>query len=222
MESLLTRYTPPYDPRFPVVCFEERPCFLLGNVVEGLAPQPAAGSKPGQAAKEPYAYSKQGSGCLLAAVEPLTGQRLYQVRGQRTQREYTQFMQQLAAHYPQATKIRLVQDNLNTHLLSPFYDCLPAAMAPQLAARFEVYYTPKGGSWLNQMELDFSALARQCLKRRIPTQAQLAYQVHTWSRQRQAQRVPIRWQFSVTHARQTLNSQYCKVNKANKHYAITS
>ena len=125
---------------------------------------PTAGSKPGQAAKEHYAYSKQGSCCLLAAVEPLTGQRLYQVRGQRTKRAYTQFMQQLAAHYPQATKIRLVQDNLNTHALSTCYDCLPAAMAPQLAARFAVYYPPKGGSWLNQMELDFSALARQCLK----------------------------------------------------------
>ena len=91
-------------------------------------------------------------------------------------------MQQLAARYPQAEKIRLVQDNLNTHALSTCYSCLPAAMAHQLAARFAVYYPPKGGSWLNQMELDFSALARQCLQRRIPPQAQLAYQVHTWSR----------------------------------------
>ena len=90
MESLLTLYAQPYDPRFPVVCFEERPCFLLGNVVEGLAPQPAGAGKPGQPAKVHYAYSKHGSCCLLAAVEPLTGQRLYQVRGQRTKRAYTQ------------------------------------------------------------------------------------------------------------------------------------
>lgn len=222
METLLTLYAQPYDARFPVVCFDERPCFLLGDVVEGLAPQPAQPGKKGQPAKQHYAYSKHGSCCVLAAVEPLTGQRLYQVRSRRTKREYTQFMQQLAARYPQAAKIRLVQDNLNTHALSTFYDCLPAAMAEKLAARFEVHYTPKCGSWLNQIELDFSALSRQCLNRRIPTQAQLAYQVYSWSHQRQAQAVKIHWQFTVSQARQTLNSQYCKVNRANKHYAQTS
>jgi hypothetical protein len=89
-------------------------------------------------------------------------------------------------------------------------------MAPRLAARFEVYYTPKGGSWLHQLELDFSALARQSLQRRMPTQAHRTSQVPTWSRQRQAQRVTIRWQFTVADARQTRNSQYGKVNKANK------
>ena len=95
-------------------------------------------------------------------------------------------------------------------------------MAQRFAERFEVYYTPKCGSWLNQIERDFSALARQCLKRRIPTQAQLAYQVYCWSRQRQAQGIQIHWQFSVTDARQTLNSQYCEVRKMNKKYAKTS
>ncbi len=216
LEALLALYARPYDPLFPVVCFDERPCFLLGDVVEGLAPQ------PGKPAKEHYAYSKHGSCCVLAAVEPLTGQRLYQVRAQRTKREYTQFMQRLAAHYPHATKIQLVQDNLNTHTLSSFYDCLPAAMAQRLAERFELCYTPKCGSWLNMIELDFSALSRQCLKRRIPTQAQLAYQVCCWSQQRQAQAVKIHWQFTVTQARQTLNSQYQKVKKVNKIYAKTS
>ena len=216
LEALLLLYARPYQARFPVVCFDERPCFLLGDVVEGLAPQ------PGKPAREHYAYTKHGSCCVLAAVEPLTGQRLYQVRAQRTKREHTQFMQQLAARYPQAEKIRLVQDNLNTHALSSFYDCLPAAMAQRLADRFEVYYTPKCGSWLNQIELDFSALSRQCLKRRIPTQAQLAYQVYCWSRQRQAQQVKIHWQFTIADARQTLNSQYQKVKKRNSIYANTS
>lgn len=222
MESLLRLYARPYDPRFPVVCFDERPCFLLGDVVEGLAPQPAQPAKKGQPAKEHYAYCKHGSCCVLAAVEPLTGQRLYQVRSRRTKREYTQFRQRLAARYPEAEKIRLVQDKLNTHALSTFYDCLPAAMAEKLAARFEVYYTPKCGSWLNQIELDFSALSRQCLKRRIPTQAQLAHQVYCWSRQRQQQGVKIHWQFTPEQARQTLNSQYRKVNRANKCYTKTS
>jgi hypothetical protein len=152
-------------------------------------------------------------------VEPLTGQRLYQVRARRTKREYTQFMQQPAARYPQAEKTWLAQGRLNTHALSMLYDYIPAAMAEKLAARFEVYYTPKCGSWLNQIELDFSALSRQCLNRRILIQAQLAYQVYCWSHQRQQQKVKTRWQFTATQARQTLNSQYCK---ANKHYAKTS
>jgi len=171
LEAVLDLYAQPYAARFPVVCFEERPCFLLGDVVEGLAPQ------PGRPAKQPYAYTKHGACCVLAAVEPLPGRRLYQVREQRTKREFTQFLQQLAARYPHAEKMRLVLDNLNTHALSTFYDCLPAAQARQLADRFDFCYTPKGGSWLHLIELDFSALSRPCLKRRLPTQAQLAYQV---------------------------------------------
>lgn len=182
---------------------------MLGDVVEGLAPQ------PGKPAREHYADTQHGRCCVLAAVEPLTGQRLYQVRAQRTKRAYTQVMQQLAARYPQAEKIRLVQDNLNPPALSSFYDGLPAALAQRLADRFEVSYTPKCGSWLNQSELDFSALSRQCLKRRSPTQAPLAYQVYCWSRQRQARHVKIHWQFTSADARQTLNSQYQKVKKGN-------
>ncbi len=216
MEDVLDIYERPHNPQHPVVCFDERPCFLCGDVVGGLAPQ------PGKPAKEHYACSKHGSCCALAAVEPLTGQRLSQVRSQRTKRGHTQFMQQLAARCPQATKIRLVQDNLNTHALSTFCDCLPAAMAQRLAERFEVYYTPKCGSWLNQLERDFSALSRQCLKRRMPTQAPLAYQVCCWRRERQAQGVKICWQFTVAQARQTLNSQYCKVKQVNQIYQKTS
>jgi hypothetical protein len=216
LEVLLALSARAYDPRFPLVCFEERPCLLLGDVVEGLAPP------PGRAAKEPYAYRKQGACCVLAAIAPLTGRRLYQVRGQRTKRAYTPFRQRRAAHYPDAEKIRLGQDNLNTHLLRTFYDWLPAALARKLAERFEVCYPPKAASWLNRIELDFSALARQCLQRRIPTQAQLAYQVYCSSRQRQQQEVKIRWQFPPEQARQTLHSQYGKVNKANKKYANAS
>jgi len=216
LEAVLDLYARAYAARFPLVCFDERPCFLLGDVVEGLAPP------PGTPAKQHYAYTKHGSCCVLAAVEPLTGRRLYQVRAQRTKREFTQLLQQLAARYPQAEKIRLVLDKLNTHALSSFYDCLPAAQARWLADRFEFCYTPKGGSWLNRIELDFSALARQCLKRRIPTQAHLAYQVYCWSRQRHEQGLRLHWQFTVEQARQALNSQYQKVNRANKKYQNTS
>jgi len=132
MEQLLTLYALPYQAAFPVVCFDERPCFLIGDVIERRALQ------TGQVTKEHYAYEKNGSCCLLAAIEPLTGQRLAQVHAQRTKKEYTLFMQALAAQYPTATKIRLVQDNLNTHNFSSFYQHLPADQAQQLSQRFEL------------------------------------------------------------------------------------
>ncbi len=139
------------------------PCFLIGDVVAPLTLQ------PGRIGKEHYAYEKLGSCALLASIEPLTGQRLALVLPQRTKKEYTQFCQALAAAYPTAIKIRLVQDNLNTHNASSFYEHLPAEEAFALAQRFEFYYTPKSASWLNMIEIEFSALSRACLDRRIPT-----------------------------------------------------
>lgn len=111
MEHLLALYALPYDPAYPVVCYDERPCFLIGDTVEPRALQ------SGQVRKEHYAYAKLGACALRAAIEPLTGKRLAQVHAQRTKRAYTQFCQALAAQYPTAVKIRLVQDNLNTHVL---------------------------------------------------------------------------------------------------------
>jgi len=215
METLLNLYAQPYDARYPVVCFDERPCFLIGDVVEGLAPQ------PGRIAKQHYSYSKHGSSVVLGAVEPLAGRRLLSVYNQRTKKEYTQFMQALAALYPDAVKIQLVQDNLNTHSPNAFYEQLPAAEAAALAARFDFYYTPKCASWLNMIELEFSALSRQCLNRRIPTQAQLRTQVLAWTAARNQGGVKIHWQFTSFQARQTLNSQYCKVNANNLKYKTT-
>ena len=123
----------------------------------------------GKVAKEHYAYEKKGSCALLAAIEPLTGRRLAQIRSRRTKKEFALFCQSLAAEYPQATKLRLVLDNLNTHDKSAFYENLPADEAFALAQRFEFYYTPKSASWLNMIEIEFSALAPLCLNRRIPT-----------------------------------------------------
>jgi hypothetical protein len=116
MEQILWLYALPYDPLYPVVCFDERPCFLIGDIVEPLAMQ------SGQVRKEHYAYSKHGSCALLAAIEPLTGNRLAQVHDRRTKKEFTLFCQSLAAIYPEAKKIRLVLDNLNTHNFSAFYE----------------------------------------------------------------------------------------------------
>jgi hypothetical protein len=215
MERLLWLYALPYDRRFPVLCFDERPCFLIGEVVEALALQ------SGQVRKEHYAYEKFGSCALLGAVEPLSGRRLAQVHHQRTRLEYTLFMRQVASSFPDAEKIRIVQDNLNTHHTSSFYAHLPADEAFALAQRFEFYYTPKSASWLNMIEIEFSALARQCLHRRIPTQERLAQEVLALVKERNDQQIRINWQFSITSARSKLNSHYCHVLPVNQKFSET-
>jgi len=157
MERILWLYALPYDRYYPIVCFDERPCFLVGEEIDPLPLQSS------RVRKEHYAYEKNGSCVLLAAIEPLMGKRMAQVYQQRTKKEYTLFCQALAAAYPKAKKIRLVPDNLNTHKASAFYENLPAAEAFALAQRFEFHYTPKSASWLNMIEIEFSAVSRQCL-----------------------------------------------------------
>ena len=130
-------------------------------------------------------------------------------------------MQELAAAYPSATKIHLVQDNLNTHNFSSFYQHLPADQAYQLAQRFELYYTPKSASWLNMIEIEFSVLARKCLNRRIPTQDQLQSEVLAFFKDRMEKQVKINWQFSIDKARKTLNRHYQKVNLDNVKFQET-
>lgn len=215
MERILALYALSYDPRFPVVCFDERPCFLIG---ETLVPQPM---QPGKVRKEHYAYEKHGSCTLLAAIEPLTGRRLAQVHRRRTKREYTIFCQALAAIYPEAHKIRLIQDNLNTHNASSFYEHLPADEAFALAERFEFVYTPKCASWLNMIECEFAVVSRQCLNRRIATMEKLEAEVLALMDERDRKRVLIHWQFSIQKARTTLNRHYTKVHPDNEKYKET-
>lgn len=207
MEELLHLYSLPYDPLFPLICFDERPCFLIGEVMAPLNPQ------PGRTAKEHYAYTKNGSCCLLACIEPLTGARLGQVHPQRTKREYALFLKALAAKYPDALKIRLVQDNLNTHCLSALYETFEAQEAFALAQRFEFHFTPKSASWLNMIEIEFSALSRQCLSRRIPTREMLEREVITLIQERERKGIEINWQFSLQTARDKFNSQYQHIRK---------
>lgn len=212
MEQLLWLYALPYDPQYPVICFDERPCFLIGDRIEPLVMQ------TGQVRKEHYAYEKHGSCTLFAAIEPLTGFRLAQVHRQRTKKEYTLFCQALAAEFPDAIKIRLVQDNLNTHDVSAFYENLPADEAWALAERFEFYFTPKSASWLNMIEIEFSVLTRQCLARRIPTMEQLEREVLALVTERNAKQIKINWQFSLHSARAKLNSHYVKVHSDNLNF----
>jgi DDE superfamily endonuclease len=209
LEQLLYLYARPYDERYPVVCFDERPCFLIGERVEGLA------MKAGQTAREHYSYVKNGSCALLMGIEPKTGQRLARVYGRRTKQEYAQFLRELAMQYPQAEKIRLVQDNLNTHNLSSLYETFPAAEAFALSQRFEFYPTPKSGSWLNMIEIEFSALARQCLDRRIPTQEKLDAEIQAVVTEREQRGIQIDWQFSLESARTKFSRHYQQVQAGN-------
>jgi len=215
MEELLALYAEPQDPEMPVICFDERPCFLIGETVAALP------MTTGKVEKEHYAYEKNGSCTLLAAIEPLTGQRLALVRTQRTKKEYAEFCQALVAAWPEAKKIRLVQDNLNTHNASSFYEHLPAEEAFALAQKIEFHYTPKSASWLNMIEIEFSALARECLHRRIATQELLESEVLALVKERAEKQIKINWQFSLKTAREKLNSHYSRVNAENTKYKPT-
>ena len=214
MERILWLYALAYDPDYPVVCFDERPCFLIGDKVDPIAMQ------EGKVRKEHYAYEKNGSCTLFAAIEPLTGNRLGQVHRYRTRKEFTLFCQALAAIYPDAKKIRLVLDNLNTHNSGAFYAHLPADEAFALAQRFDFWFTPKSASWLNMIEIEFSALARLCLNRRIPTIEKLASEVLAFFDDRARKRIKINWQFSIEVCREKFNARYSIVNDANSKFKI--
>jgi len=202
MEQVLDIYEQPYDPRRPVVCFDERPCQLLGDV---LMPLPM---KPGRVERQDYHYKRNGTCVVLMAVEPLAGQRIVKVTEQKTKKDYAKFMKNLALQYPDADKIVLVQDNLNTHNPSSFYEIFDAPEAFALSQRFEMLYTPKKASWLNMAEIELSALSKQCLDRRIGQKRILAKEVLAWSAKRNRLQTKITWHFTKSKARNKLNKAY--------------
>ncbi len=215
MENILRLYRLDYDEKYPLICFDERPCFLIGDVIEGLD------AKSGQVRKEHYEYEKNGSCALLLAIEPLTGKRIATVYDQRRKIEYAEFMQLVAQEFPKAEKIRLIQDNLNTHNESSFYENMVAQKAAELAQRFEFHYTPKKGSWLNAVEIEFSAIARAALNQRIPTKEILTQRIAAIVKERQEKQIKIEWKFDMTAARTKMNKHYVKVNKMNEIYKET-
>lgn len=215
MERILWLYGLPLDEEFPVVCFDERPCFLIGETVAGIE------MKSGEPKREDFSYQKKGSCALLATIEPLTGLRIADVFARRTKREFALHLQKVAAKYPKAKKIRMVLDNLNTHNESSFYETFSAEEAFRLSQLFEFYHTPKKASWLNMIEIEFSALSRLCLDRRIPSQAQLEQEVLAIVKERTEKQIKIDWQFSVEKARKKLNRHYEEVNSDNSKYQET-
>jgi len=215
MEKILAVYARPYNHKNPVICYDERPCFLIGEIVKGLA------MKAEQVKKEHYAYEKLGSCNLLATIEPLTGKRIFEVTDQRRKIEFALHFQKVEREFPEAEKITVILDNLNTHNESSFYEAFEATEAKRLSDKFEFIYTPPKASWLNIIEIEFSAISRLCLDRRIPSKAELERQVMAIGTEREEKAIKINWQFSIETAREKLNRHYKKVNPDNEKYLIT-
>lgn len=203
MEDLLDLYELPYDPLCPVVCYDELPFQLLGDV---LVPIPM---KPGKIYRYDHHYKREGTCSILLAVEPLAGWRFAQVRKRRTKIDYAQFMQaMIAARYDHVRRVRLVEDNLNTHSAGSFYQAFEPQTAHDLKGRFEPHHTPKKASWLNMAELELSVLGRQCLGRRIGDQNVLDQEVSAWVNERNQKAVTLNWGFTTNDARTKLQRHY--------------
>jgi len=202
MEDVLALYHLPFDAKRPVVCLDELPFQMLGDVVEPLL------MKTGSLKKFDYEYRRCGVASVFVAFEPLTGKRLVRVYRRRTKADYCRFAREVAEVWASAEAIVLVQDNLNTHHAGSFYENLPPEKAYALTKCFEFHYTPKKGSWLNMAELELSALSRQCLARRIPDIDTLSRQLESIVKERNKLEIKAKWQFTVENAREKLNRHY--------------
>jgi hypothetical protein len=203
MEDVLEVYHRPYDAHRPVVCMDEASKQLIAEVRE---PLPA---KPGSVAKQDSEYERRGTANLFMAVEPLAGKRTVQVTDRRTKVDWAQFIKfLLLTVYPKVAIVVLVMDNLNTHGIGSLYEAFDPETARALAARLEIHYTPKHGSWLNMAETELSILSRQCLDRRIESKDILTREVATWEHERNARQRKIDWQFTTADARIKLKRLY--------------
>jgi hypothetical protein len=203
MEDVLDVYRRPYDPRRPQVCMDELPVQLIG---ETRQPLPAV---PGQPQRYDYEYVRNGVAAVFMCYEPLRGWRQVTVREQRTRRDWAHLIKGLVdVEYAQADAIVLVLDNLNTHTPASLYETFPPAEAKRLLNRLELHYTPKHGSWLNMAEIELSALTRQCLDRRIPSQVILRTEIAAWEARRNAQAGTVNWRFTTDDARIKLKRLY--------------
>jgi hypothetical protein len=202
LENILGLYHLPYNRKRAVICIDELPFQFLGDKVEPTE------MKSGAVKKVDYEYQRCGTAAVFVAFEPLTGRRLVRVYRQRTKADYCRFQLEVALEWAAAEVIVLVQDNLNTHNASSFYENLPSEEAYWLMKRFEFHYTPKKGSWLNMAELELPGLSRQCLARRIPDIETLSRELECIVKERNELAVKVKWQFTVENARQKLNRHY--------------
>jgi hypothetical protein len=203
MEDVIETYHLPRDPEIPLVCVDEASKQL---VKETRAPIPM---RAGRAACHDYEYERNGTANLFMMFAPLEGWRHVKVTERHTAIDYAQVLKELAdLHFPNAKKIRLVQDNLNTHRPASLYEAFPAEEARRLVERFEVHYTPKHGSWLDMAESELGVLSSQCLDRRIPDRQSLADEVAAWEADRNQNHAKADWQFTTPDARIKLKHLY--------------
>jgi DDE superfamily endonuclease len=209
MEEILDLYEEPYDPKRPVVCFDERPCQLLAEVRE-----PLLASKPGTPQRRvDFEYERRGMANVLMAFEPLKGRREMRVRERRRKLEFAEMMRHLIEDlYPEAERIRLVVDNLNTHSPAAFYENFSAQEARRMSKKIEFVYTPKHGSWLNMVEIELSVLVRQCLKRRLPDRQALEREARAWCEERNCLGTSVDWRFTTADARSKLRKLYPSID----------
>ena len=206
MEDVLDVYHAPYDPQFPLICMDESNKQLVGEV---HAPLPPA---PGRGQINDHEYVRHGVAEIFLEVEPLTGRRHVDITERRTGKDWAAFIKgMLDERYPQAVKVRLVMDNLNTHTTASLYEAFEPEEARRLARRLEIHYTPKHGSWLNVAEIELSALNGQCLNRRIPNMELMRKEVAAWELDRNNRATTIDWRFTTDNARIKLKRLYPKL-----------
>ena len=203
MEDVLEVYHRPYDEDRPLVCLDEASKQLIG---ETIAPLPA---EPGQPERFDYEYVRNGTANLFMVSEPLLGWRSVQVTERRTAKDFAEVVRWLVEEvHPEAEKIVLVMDNLNTHKAASLYEAFPPEQARRILDRLEIHHTPKHGSWLNMAEIELSVLSRQCLDRRIESAAFLQDEVAAWEGARNERQVEVKWQFTTADARIKLHHLY--------------
>jgi hypothetical protein len=203
MEALLDLYAEAFDPRRPLVCFDELPYQLVAETCLPLAMQ------PGKPVRYDYEYRRNGTCNLFMFFQPLAGWRHVEVTAQRTKRDFAYRMQELVdVHFPEAEVIRVVLDNLNTHTPAALYEAFEPQEARRIVRKLEFHYTPNHGSWLNMAEIEISILDRQCLDRRLADRPLVRAEVAAWETVRNDQHATVDWQFTTTKARSKLEFLY--------------
>ena len=203
MEDILDVYEMPYNPAAPVVCMDEKPYQLLGELRDSWA------MRPGDDKKVDSEYTRNGTCSIFAFIEPLGGMHHISVREHRTAKDWAEEIKYLSdTLYPDAEKIVLVMDNLNTHSPASLYKAFPPEEARQILKRFEIHYTPKHGSWLDIAEIELNVMTRQCLSRRIDSIERLRNELSAWESERNNSHAKVKWQFTTKDARIKLTSLY--------------
>jgi DDE superfamily endonuclease len=203
MEDVLDLYAEPYDPQYPVVCFDESPYQFISEVRQPLP------VRPGHPARYDYEYRREGTCNLFMFFEPLRGWRHVKVTDRRTTQDFAYCMQDLVdVHFPQATVLSVVLDNLNTHTPAALYATFPPAEACRILRKLDFHYTPKHGSWLNMAEIEFAVVSTQCLDRRLGDQETVRRAVAAWETRRNEAKATVDWRFTTIKARRKLKHIY--------------